>query len=154
MRLRATILLFALVTLAYPQTVGVSGLQIFSNESDRLFNEANEQSAPVDMGQRVDGNSVLRTFSVNAIASGGPTSCTWNVFCTNKRHNNSTLAAGDYNSIGEVSGSPSDLSCLGNNAQRFTRFVNILASTCYVELVSIGGGTTPAVTFHLTGTRE
>ena len=145
--------------LAFSQTLGVRSMRIYSSESDGLYNANAEESSAFRMGE-MRGRSTSATtplssnlsafrFSVNAIASGIPTTCTWNVACTNKLTGRDTIAAGDYNTIGEVSGSPSDLSCLPDNAQRLTVFNNRLFSTCKVRLVTIGGGTAPAVEFYI-----
>ena len=115
-----------------------------SAQADGLYNANGEISRAVDWQQKFGS-----LFTVQALATGSPTTCTWNLHCTSKA---SRLAVdAEYNSLGESPiGTPADLSCLVANKERATVFVNKPFASCKLELVTIGGGSSPAVVFYVT----
>lgn len=132
-----------LLCLAWTWAANAQGF-ILSSESDGLFNANAETSRAIDWQSKYGS-----TFTVQVLATGSPTTCTWNLLCSSKGANVAVDA--EYNSLGESPiGTPADLSCLVANKERATVFVNKPFAACKVRLVTIGGGTSPAVVFYVT----
>jgi len=79
------VLSFLIPPSARAQQLGREAFKLLSTESDDLFNAGGEVGDAFRLSDQISRNQMVHTFSVNAIASGSPTTCLWNVYRSEER---------------------------------------------------------------------